>query len=298
MSVQVVSRRARQGGDRSHYQFWRSINAAVIAVFMTAMVLFTLFPFYWMLKSSFQTPGEIMALPPIWFPLKPTLEGYIRAVTLYPLPRYLVNSLFVSSATAICATFLASSAGYVLARHRFPGAMVILGIIIFTQLIPGITRVFPIYFLIKDLGLLNSYVGLIIAYMGFSVPYAALLLTGYFTASSPPELEEAALIDGCNHYSAFFRVVLPISLPGIVAVSIFTFLAAWNDFLWSSLLLNQGRMKTIQVGLRDFFGEAGNLQRINSFMAACVIAAIPAILLYRFLQRGMVGGLAAGSVKG
>jgi multiple sugar transport system permease protein len=265
---------------------------------MMGVTLFTLFPFYWMLKSSLQTPGEITSLPPIWFPMKATLDGYIRAVTLYPVPRYLLNSIFVATATAICATALASSAGYVLARHRFPGATVILSIIIFTQLIPGITRVFPIYFLIKDLGLLNSYVGLIIAYMGFSVPYAALLLTGYFTSSAPPELEEAALIDGCNHYSAFFRVVLPISLPGIVAVSIFTFLAAWNDFLWSSLLLNQGQMKTIQVGLRDFFGEAGNLQRINSFMAACVIATIPAILLFRFLQRGMVGGLAAGSVKG
>lgn len=298
MTTPMLSLRQIKMTDRMRYRIWSGANNTLVTILMIGVILFTLFPFYWMLKSSFQTPHEITKLPPVWFPTQFTLDGYLRALTLYPVPRYLLNSLFVSIMTATLATLLASGAGYVLARHRFYGATLILAIIIFTQLIPGITRVFPIYFLIKDLGLLNTYAGLIIAYMGFSVPYAALLLTGYFATSSPPELEEAALIDGCNHFSAFFRVVLPISLPGIVAVSIFTFLAAWNDFLWSSLLLNQGRMKTIQVGLRDFFGEAGNLQRINSFMAACVIATIPAILLFRFLQRGMVGGLAAGSVKG
>jgi len=298
MTAQTATKKPARTPGKGHYRLAKGATTAIGVVFMTGVIIFTLFPFYWMLKSSFQTPAEITALPPIWFPLQATLDGYVRALTLYPVPRYLLNSLFVAGATAIIATFIASSAGYVLARYRFPGAAAVIGIIIFTQLIPGITRVFPIYFLIKDLGLLNSYFGLILAYLGFSVPYAALLLTAYFTTSSPPELEEAALIDGCNLYSAFFRVVLPISLPGIVAVGIFTFLAAWNDFLWSSLLLSQGQMKTIQVGLRDFFGEAGSLQRINSFMAACVIATIPAILLFRFLQRGMVGGLAAGSVKG
>jgi multiple sugar transport system permease protein len=298
VAIQTVSKAKIQTAGRTHFRLVRRMSTALVVTFMAGVILFTLFPFYWMLKSSFQTPADITSLPPIWFPTHATIDGYYRAVTLYPVPRYLLNSLFVSSATAALATFLASSAAYVLARHRFPGAVFIMGIVIFTQLIPGITRVFPIYFLIKDLGLINTYAGLILAYLGFSVPYATLLLTGYFTASSPPELEEAALIDGCGHFGAYARVVLPISLPGIVAVGIFTFLGSWNDFLWSSLLLSQGQMKTIQVGLRDFFSEAGNLQRMNSFMAACVIATIPAILLYRFLQRGMVSGLSAGSIKG
>jgi multiple sugar transport system permease protein len=270
----------------------------LIGLFMLCVIIFTLFPFYWMLKSSFQTPADILSLPPIWFPTHATLDGYIRAVTLYPIPRYLLNSLFVSTVTAILATAIASSAAYVIARYKFPGATFFLGVLIFTQLIPGITRIFPIYFLIQGMGLINSYLGLIIAYLGFSVPFSALMLQGYFRSSCPPELEEAALIDGCNYFTAFTKVMLPVSMPGIVAVSIFTFLGAWNDFLWASMLLNQGQMKTLQVGLRDFLSESGNLQRINSFMAACVIATIPALILYRFLQGGMVNGISAGSIKG
>ncbi len=282
----------------SIYQISKYASNAITILFMAFVILFTLFPFYWMLKSSFQTPAEITALPPVFFPQQFTLDAYIRAVTLYPIPRYLFNSLFVSTVTAIVATGIASSAAYVIARYKFPGVSIFLGILIFTQLIPGITRFFPIYFLIQGMGLINNYLGLIIAYLGFSVPYSALLLQGYFRSSCPPELEEAAMIDGCTYFTSFIRVMLPVSLPGIVAVSIFTFLGAWNDFLWASQLLNQGQMKTLQVGLRDFMGEAGSLQRINSFMAACVISTIPALILYRFLQRGMVSGLAAGSVKG
>jgi multiple sugar transport system permease protein len=281
-----------------YYRGMTLLKNGLTTLFMLVVIIFTLFPFYWMLKSSFQTPSEIIALPPIWAPLQPTLDGYIRAVTLYPVPRYLLNSLLVSTLTALLATSIASTAAYVIARFKFPGATFFLGVLIFTQLIPGITRFFPIYFLIKDLGLINTYVGLIIAYLGFSVPYAALMLQGYFRSSCPPELEEAALIDGCTDFTAFTQIMLPVSIPGITAVAIFTFLGAWNDFLWASQLLNQGQLKTLQVGLRDFLGEAGNLQRINSFMAACVIATIPSLLLYTFLQRNMVSGISAGSIKG
>lgn len=281
-----------------YYQMVALLKNILTALFLFCVIIFTLFPFYWMLKSSFQTPAEIVALPPIWLPLQPTLDGYIRAVTLYPIPRYLLNSLLVSTLTALLATGIASTAAYVIARYKFPGATFFLGVLIFTQLIPGITRFFPIYFLIKDIGLINTYAGLIIAYLGFSVPYAALMLQGYFRSSCPPELEEAALIDGCTYFTAFTKVMFPVSIPGILAVAIFTFLGAWNDFLWASQLLNQGQLKTLQVGLRDFLGESGSLQRINSFMAACVIATIPALLLYGFLQRGMVAGLTAGSMKG
>ncbi len=281
-----------------YYHLMSALKNALVGLFMVFVILFTLFPFYWMLKSSFQTPAEILSLPPIWFPTQATFDGYIRAVTLYPVPRYLLNSLFVSTLTAVLATAIASSAAYVIARYKFRGAGLVLGILIFTQLIPGITRIFPIYFLIQGMGLINTYTGLIVAYLGFSVPFSALMLQGYFRSSCPPELEEAALIDGCNYFTAFTKVMVPVSMPGIVAVSIFTFLGSWNDFLWASLILNQGQMKTLQVGLRDFMSESGNLQRINSFMAACVIATIPAIILYRFLQGGMVSGLSAGSMKG
>jgi multiple sugar transport system permease protein len=208
-----------------------------------------------------------------------------------------LNSLFVSVTAAGISTIIACSAAYVLARFRFPGATIILGLILLTNLIPAITRVFPIYFFIQNMGLLNSYVGLILAYVGFSLPFAVLMLRGYFESAAPPELEEAALIDGCGYFEAFWRVILPVCLPGIAAVAIFTFLNAWNDFLWASLLLNQGEMKTIQVGIGDFAQEGGGVQYVNAFMAACVVATVPALVVFVFVQRWLVGGLTAGSVK-
>jgi len=277
---------------------WQDIlRRFAITVFAIATFIFVLMPFFWTLKSSFQTDLEILAIPPKWFPRSLTLEFYIQALKLAPIPRYMLNSLLVSFITAVLCTTFGSMAGYVLARYPFPGATLILAFFLFTQLIPSITRIFPVYFVLRDLRLLNTYVGLVIAYVSFSLPYAVLMLQGFFRASYPIELEEAALIDGCNWFTAFTRIILPISIPGIVAIATYSFLGAWNDFLWASLILNKGEMKTIQVGLRDYIGEMG-LQQVNAFMAACVMTAIPAIVLFRFAQRNIVTGLTAGAVKG
>lgn len=276
----------------------RWLGYAIIALFAAGIVLFVLFPFYWMLKSSFQTNTDIVAIPPIWIPRNITLDGYQRALTMIPFVRYLTNSLIISLSTTVISAVLASAAAYVLARYRFPGATLILALFLFTQLIPPITRVFPVYFLIKNLDLINTFPGATIAYVSFSLPYAVMILSGYFKHSYPVDLEDAALIDGCNLFGVFWRIVLPISIPGIIAIATFTFLGAWNDFLWASLLLYQGQMKTLQVGLRDFIGEMGSLQRANAFMAACVMATIPALILFSLGQKNMVSGISAGSVKG
>lgn len=275
------------------------VGTILLVTILSGFVLvYVLLPIYWMIKSSFQTNFEIQSVPPLWLPTQFSLETYQDAVTLIPIGRYMLNSLFVSTMTAIFATTIAAMAAYVLARFRFRFAGLILATILFTQLIPHITRVFPIYFFLQDLDMLNTYLGLIFAYSGFSIPYAVLMLQSYFRTSCPPELEEAAMIDGCGYFGAFVRVVLPVSLPGIVAIATFTFLGAWNDFLWASLLLNRGEMKTLQVGLREFMGEGGTIQNANVFMAACVLATIPAVILFIFLQRYMINGISAGAIKG
>jgi multiple sugar transport system permease protein len=276
----------------------RTLFRLVIFLFVAIMLVFILFPFYWMLKSSFQTNLGILSIPPKWIPDKLTLEGYDRATYMIPYGRYIRNSLITSLTAMLISTFLASMAAYALARYRFPGAWLILGLFLFTQLIPGITRMFPVYFLLQRLNLINTYLGLIIAYVSFSLPFAVMVLQAYFAGSYPLELEDAALIDGCSLFGAFWRIALPISIPGIVAIGTFVFLGAWNDFLWASILLHRGDMKTIQVGLRDFIGQMGTVNRANSFMAACVMTTIPGIILFRFAQRNLVSGLSAGAIKG
>jgi multiple sugar transport system permease protein len=215
----------------------RLLARLAMGILGAALLVFLLLPFYWMVKSAFQPNVEIVAIPPLWLPREWTLEGFQRATTMIPFSRYIFNSLYVSIVATVLSTALAAMAGYVLARFRFPGALWILTIFLLCQLIPPITRLFPVYFLIQDVGLINTYTGLIVAYMGLAVPLAALLLQGYFRRSCPVELEEAAFVDGCSYFKTFLKVVLPVSRSGIIAVACFVFLFAWNDFLWARVLM-------------------------------------------------------------
>lgn len=296
----AVSDTGREGARRAAFARSRTADrlTRLMVILVTILALFyILMPIFWMVKSSFQTSFDIQAQPPRWIPQEFTFQAYEDMGLLIPIWRYIANSIFVSATAAVLATAIGCSAAYVLARFRFPGMTFLLVLILMTQLIPPITRAFPIYAVIQSAGLLNTYTGIIIAYTGFSLPFCVMLLRGYFKSACPPDLEEAALVDGCSHFGAFIRVILPIALPGLAAVTIFTFLNAWNDFLWASLLLNQGDMKTIQVGIGDFAGEGGSVRYVNVFMAACVTATIPALIMFLFVQRWLVSGLTAGSVK-
>jgi multiple sugar transport system permease protein len=296
MAAPVIRTRPIGQSSTARFSPWLFKILAVLVI--ATILIYILFPFYWMLKSSFQTNTEIVAVPPIWTPTSFSFAAYATVLNVIPLARYFFNSLIISLITAALAASVSSSAAYVLSRFNFPGRMIILFALLFSQLVPPITRVVPVYFLLRSLDLINTYQGLILAYITWSVPFAVLMLLGYFRNAYPLELEDAALIDGCDRFSVFWRIVLPIAIPGIIAVTTYAFILGWNDFLWASIITTRGSMKTLQVGLRDFIGEFGNVVGMNAFMAACVITTLPTVLLFRVVEKYMVQGITSGAMKG
>ncbi|WP_166880798.1 MULTISPECIES: carbohydrate ABC transporter permease [unclassified Salinibacterium] len=276
----------------------RVFSFVIGAVISVGLAIYLLLPFFWMVKSAFQPAGEISAAPPIWLPTSPTLDNFRDALAMMPFLQQMGNSLLVGISAALLTTIISSMAAYITARSKLRIVGVVLGILVLNQLLPEITRLIPVYFMLEDFGLINTYLGMILTYTGFATPFAALVLHGYFQSSCPAELEEAASIDGCSRIGTFFRVFLPVSRTGLVAVSCIVFLQIWNDFIWASAILFKGDVTMLQVGLRSFLGLGGNVQYMGPFMAACLLTLIPAFVLFLFIQKYMAAGLSAGALKG
>lgn len=167
-----------------------------------------------------------------------------------------------------------------------------------TQLIPGIVTMISLYFIMFQLGLTNTYTGLIIAYTVWAVPFCTLMIKGYFDAAIPREIEESARVDGCSQIGTFLRICLPISVPGIISTAIFAFILAWNEYMWASILLSKNTLKPVSVGVYDFIGQYGANTKIALTMTAGIIITLPAVIIFAFLQKYLISGLAAGAVKG
>ena len=278
----------------------RRITSGSVAIYIAIVffLLWVMFPFVWMLRTSLLPAESIYSLPIVWFPSRLAIEHYYEAFTLFPLGLFFLNSLIVGLTTTVLAVLLASMAGYALARTHFPGATTFLVLLMFTQTVPGLVKLTPAYFLLRDLQLLNTYYGLILAYIAIAVPFSTLMLRSYFVGAIPGELEEAALLDGCSKWGVFTRIALPICIPGIIAVSIFTLVLTWNDFVWASLISNRGAMRTVAVGLASFIGEMNATPYLTQYMAACVLATIPTVVAFSMVQRFMAEGVTTGALKG
>ena len=209
--------------------------------------------------------------------------------------KILVNSLIVAGASTVISSIFASLAGYGFSRFKFKGNRFVLFMFLFTQMVPAILLLLPYFIMMRKLGLINTYPALIIAYISFSLPFCTWMLVGFFNAI-PKDLDESAMIDGCNRVQALFRVVYPLALPGIAATTLFGFLVAWNHYLFAMQLVTTPDMYTFPVGIASLTGEF----RVawNELMAGTVIASAPALILYLLLQKWFVRGLTAGAVKG
>ncbi len=275
----------------------RGVRLFVILVALVAVLL----PIFWMLVTSFKTQPEIFRMPPTVIPLEPTLRNYAEILngglsTSIAFLRYFRNSLVVSILTVAVTLLLATPASYAFSRVPFRGKRSFIYFILVSQMLPVVLILIPLYRALLGLGLLSTYVGLVIPYLMFTLPFSIWMLKGYFD-TIPRELDEAAKVDGCTRMQAMTRVILPNVMPGITATAIVTFIQAWDEFIISLTVMDKDVMRTLPVGMiQTFVGEF--TIRWGQMMAASVIAAVPVVLIFIFLSRYLIGGLVAGAVKG
>lgn len=258
-------------------------------------VFIVMFPFLWMLLSSIKPATELFgdkAFTP--FSSHPTLQNYLSVFLDYPFVRYLWNSFVVSSITTIYTVFVASFAAYSIARLQFKGKTVILGIVLSVSMFPQIATISPIYIFLKNVGLTNSYLGLIIPYTTFTLPLSIWILVTFFR-KIPHDLEEAAKIDGAGLMQTYWRIIFPLAAPGIFTTAILVFIAAWNEFLFSLTINTDTNYKTVPVGFAMFQGQY--TIPWGEIAAASIVVTVPLVVLVLVFQRRIVSGLTQGSVK-
>jgi multiple sugar transport system permease protein len=261
--------------------------------------LITLFPLYTVLISSIKPLADVRSAFR-WVPSRITFAPYADIWSTIPLARYFLNSLLISLGATAISVFVAILAAYAISRYRFSGRGVFSLIVLSTQMFPGILFLLPLFVIYVNLEralgiqLYGSYAGLIITYLTFALPFSIWMLVGYFD-SIPRELEQAAMVDGTTALGALFRVLVPVSMPGIVAVAIFAFITAWGEVLFASVLTDDAT-RTLAVGLRNYATQSNVYW--NQLMAAAIVVSIPVVAGFLALQRYLVQGIAAGGVKG
>lgn len=270
-------------------------SLALIYVCAALVAAVCLFPFLWMWMSSIKELRELYTIPPVWFPAMPTLENYRTVLFESNVPRYFLNSLIISFGATGLALFIAIFAAYGFARFKFRGKTFYQSFVLIGQLLPTAAIIVPLFVTLRTLGLVNTYLGLILVYMIITLPLAVWMLTSYFR-SIPVELEEAAIIDGSSRIGVLFRITLPLSIPGIIAVLVYSFVTTWNEFIFALTFATDSSVKTLPIGLAEFTTEFNT--DWGAVMAASVIMTVPIAVLFLSMQRMFVGGMTAGATKG
>jgi len=253
------------------------------------------FPLFWMLSTSLKPSGEIFATPPRMIPAHPTLENFGRLFADTSFLTYFRNSATVSLTTVLLTLAVSSLGAYGLTRFSFAGRDKVAGLILTTYMFAPVMIIIPFYILVKQLGIVNTHLALVLSYTTFCLPFCLWLLRAFFR-SIPLELEEAALVDGAGRGRAVWYVVLPLALPGLIATAIFTFILAYNDFLFALVLISSEELKTLPVGVNDLFNAT--IVDWGMIMAAGVMITAPAVVFFAAVQRYLVQGWGAGGVKG
>ena len=297
-AMRPTVRTATEVGAGYRRQVWwrRSSVFGTIGMYVAVIViaLVVLFPIYWMVSMSFKTPREINRVPALW-PQTVTMDNYRELIVERHFLTAIRNSAIIATSVTVVSLLIASLAAYsqVRFRYRFRG---FLGrLILFGYLMPTSLLFIPLAIIVARLDIGNSLHGLVIVYLTFSLPVATWMLTNFFK-SVPRDLEEQAMVDGATRLRAFFDVVLPLSVPGLAAVSIFTFTGAWNELLFALIFISSEDLRTVSLALQYLI--TGDVYRWGPIMAGATLASLPVVLLYFIAQRFIVQGGLAGSVKG
>lgn len=264
-----------------------------IFVAAVAVGLFAVFPFFWMVLTSVKPRPEIFTSSPIFIPSELLIERYVDVLRT-GFTTHLRNSIIVAVSTTVLGVGVAALAGYSLARFRMPLRRYLLLTVLSTQMFPLVALIIPLFIVMRNAGLLNSLLGLIVAYLSFTTPLAIWILRGFFKGI-PVDLEEAAMVDGATRVGAMLRVVLPIAGPGLAATGIFVFIAAWREFLLALTFIDDQELHTLPVALASFAGRASI--DWGAIMAASVLFTLPVVIFFLLVHRRLTEGLIAGSVK-
>jgi multiple sugar transport system permease protein len=283
---------------------WKKIVVYTLAVLFA---LYLVLPFYWIVAMSFMPEADATSVPPQWIPEHPTLENYLGFVNpsesqalvgsraIEETPYSLLNSVVVAGSTALLNLVLAIFAAYSFSRLKFRGSQLLLILYLITRMVPGIAIIIPYYLLMREFHLLDTYLALILSYTTFALPITIWILKDFFR-SVPRELEDAARVDRCGWFRTMWSVFLPVAAPGLVAAAVFSFMTAWNEFMFALFLTSTKAAKTIPVVAANFATDFNTQYTVMA--AAGVLAVIPPLVLALIFQRKLVAGMAAGSVKG
>lgn len=262
---------------------------------LAGYLAFALFPLYWLLKIAITPDQLIFSEGTHLWPSELTFDNFRSVVFQTDFLVYFGNSLYVSLGTAAVTTLIAAGAGYAFSRFEFGGKKLIIAVMLITQMFPLLMIIAPIYKLVASFGLLNSLTSLIVVYTAFNIPFATFLMQSFFDGI-PKDLEDAAMMDGCSRFQALYKVIFPLTLPGLGATLGFVFTAAWSELLFALMLISKNDAMTFPVGLLTFVSKFS--VDWGQMMAAGVLALIPSCLFFIFIQRYLVQGLTSGAVKG
>lgn len=264
-------------------------------IFLIAIVFFSVIPMAWVISTSFKPSTEIFANPPTWIPNEPTLQNYIDIFLESSIPTAFLNSMVTGTLTALLSLILGGSMAYALARFRFRGSSFLSVFVLSSQMLPITVLMIPIYYMENKVGLVDTKIGVALAHLTITLPLVTWMAKGYFSGI-PKEIEEAAIIDGCNTFQVMTKIIIPLLKPALAATGIYAFISSWNEYALANVLTRSTESMTVPIALSGF----SSYYKVDwgDTMAAAAVISIPIVIIFMMIQKQFVEGIASGAVKG